>query len=88
MIQQELSDELEELEALPLEAQQQIMDFIAFIKTRYKPALIFSLPESKEPNIDKGDKSINPRGLFGIWKNHPRSLEDIRKTAWQRDWNL
>jgi hypothetical protein len=88
MIQQELLDELEELEELPLEAQQQIMDFIAFIKARYKPGLTSSLSKLKKPHIDRGDKSINPKDLFGIWENHPRNLEDIRKTAWKRDWNL
>jgi hypothetical protein len=33
----------------------------------------------------KGDKKIDPKALFSIWKNKPRSLESIRKEAWQRD---
>lgn len=35
--------------------------------------------------INKGDKKIDPNSLFGIWANKPRSLENIRKDAWQRD---
>ncbi len=34
--------------------------------------------------VVKGDKKIDPKGLFGIWANKPRSLENIRKDAWQR----
>jgi hypothetical protein len=32
----------------------------------------------------KGDKTIDPKALFGIWEKAPRSLEDIRKVAWDR----
>ena len=35
--------------------------------------------------VVKGNKKINPHGLFGIWANKPRSLENIRKTAWHRN---
>jgi len=34
--------------------------------------------------VIKGDKKIDPTSLFGIWANKPRSLENIRKDAWQR----
>ncbi len=34
--------------------------------------------------VIKGDKKIDPTSLFGIWANKPRSLESIRKDAWQR----
>jgi hypothetical protein len=34
--------------------------------------------------VIKGDKKIDPTGLFGIWADKPRSLENIRKDAWQR----
>jgi hypothetical protein len=34
--------------------------------------------------IISGDKKIDPTGLFGIWANKPRSIENIRKEAWQR----
>ena len=32
--------------------------------------------------IIKGDKKIDPKGLFGIWAKNPRTLESIRKEAW------
>ena len=35
-------------------------------------------------SITRGDKTINPQALFGIWKNKPRTIEDIRSTAWKR----
>jgi hypothetical protein len=35
-------------------------------------------------SVIKGDKAIDPKELFGIWAKQPRSLEDIRKDAWQR----
>lgn len=33
------------------------------------------------PTIVKGDKSIDPSELQGIWKDNPRTLEEIRKSA-------
>ncbi|MFK7934671.1 MAG: hypothetical protein AB8G22_14260 [Saprospiraceae bacterium] len=40
------------------------------------------------PTITKGDKSIDPKALFGIWKAAPRSLEEIRTKGWSRNWKL
>ena len=34
------------------------------------------------PEITKGNKSADPTALFGIWKDNPRTLEEIRKDAW------
>lgn len=48
---------------------------------------ISAAPDEKHPVITKGDKSIDPTPLFGIWKDHPRSLEEIRKENWTRNWN-
>jgi hypothetical protein len=70
---------LNDLEQLPLEAQHQVEDFIAFIKTRYQ-----SVKNIPRPDITKGDKNINPDDLFGLWAEQPRNLTDIRKHAWQR----
>ena len=44
-------------------------------------------PSGQGPSITKGDKKVDPRVLFGIWKDIPRSLEAIRTTTWKRDWN-
>ncbi|MEL7121852.1 MAG: hypothetical protein AAFO07_20560 [Bacteroidota bacterium] len=46
-----------------------------------------ALPESliaDKAEITKGDKSIDPTLLFGIWADHPRNIEDIRQKAWRR----
>ena len=37
------------------------------------------------PTITRGDKSIDPTSLFGIWADKPRNLQDIRQKAWERD---
>jgi len=34
--------------------------------------------------VIKGDKKLDPKSLFSIWADRPRSLETIRKAAWQR----
>lgn len=55
---------------------------VSFFKV-VKPENIQIISELK-PNIKKGDKSIDPKGLFGIWKDNPKSIEEIRSNAWQR----
>ena len=35
--------------------------------------------------IVKGDKTIDPTCLFGIWADKPRNIQDIRNAAWQRN---
>lgn len=44
-------------------------------------------PSGQSPSITKGDKKVDPRALFGIWKDSPGSLEAIRDANWKRDWN-
>jgi hypothetical protein len=39
---------------------------------------IISTDDTSVPLV-KGDKTIDPTGLFGIWANKPRSLETIRR---------
>lgn len=43
---------------------------------------------SYEACVVKGDKSVNPRELIGIWKDKAITLQDIRKKDWTRNWNL
>jgi hypothetical protein len=38
--------------------------------------------------IQKGDRSLDPRASFGIWKDNPRTIEQFRKEGWERNWNL
>ena len=49
---------------------------------------VFKQTVSNDFPIQKGDKTLNPTELFGIWENNPLSLQDIRKQDWQRNWNL
>jgi hypothetical protein len=39
---------------------------------------------SDDISVIKGDKSVDPKDLFGIWADKPRSLESIRKDAWNK----
>jgi hypothetical protein len=36
--------------------------------------------------IVRGNKKLDPTALFGIWKDKPRNLQQIRATAWNRNW--
>ena len=36
------------------------------------------------PTIQKGNKNLNPRALFGIWENDSRNVDGIRIDAWKR----
>ncbi len=38
------------------------------------------------PTITKGNKKLDPTQLFGIWKDHPKTIEEIRSSAWKRNW--
>jgi hypothetical protein len=69
----ETTNILKEIASLPTEAQKQIIDFIAFLKTRY-PA----------PQIVKKMKQIKlaDEPFIGMW----RGREDMRdSTAWVRN---
>jgi len=70
---------LNDIEQLPPEAQQKIEEIVELMKKFY-----LSTENKPQPSITKGDKSIDPSGLFGLWKDQPRNLTDIRKQAWQR----
>ena len=34
--------------------------------------------------LEKGDKSVDITGLFGIWKENPVDINTLRKVAWER----
>ncbi len=40
--------------------------------------------DKKSISITKGDKSLDPSDLFGMWKDNPQSIETIRDKAWKR----
>ncbi len=70
---------LNDIEQLPPEAQQKIAALIISLKELYQPA-----KNTRQPTITKGDKTIDPTEFFGMWKEQPRNLADIRKKAWHR----
>jgi hypothetical protein len=70
---------LNDIEQLPPEAQQKIEEIVGLMKDYY-----LSSEKKPKPSITKGDKTINPSELFGLWKDQPRNLTDIRKQAWQQ----
>ena len=48
----------------------------------------FQVVEKEEPArlpVTEGDKSIDPTDLFGIWKEEPRTIGDIRAKGWNRN---
>ena len=51
--------------------------------------LHIGIPQSnaqvQAPTILKGNKNIDPTALFGIWRNSPRTIEEIREKAWNRN---
>ncbi len=48
---------------------------------------VISDPASPPP-IQNGDKAVDGGMLFGIWKENPRTLADIRNNSWKRAWNV
>jgi hypothetical protein len=46
------------------------------------------LENSLSTLIQKGDKTQDPTSLFGIWKDNPKTTQQIRTQNWKRDWNI
>ena len=67
-------DERSELEKLTAFFKAFNIDKVSMVKTD---------AETKN-TITKGDKSIDPKALFGIWEKEPKNLDDIRKAGWQK----
>jgi hypothetical protein len=67
-----------DIEKLPPEAQLEIANFVAIVKKYYQVRMPM-------PQITKGDKTIDPSVLFGIWENQPIEPIELRKMAWHRD---
>ncbi|MEW5767403.1 MAG: DUF2281 domain-containing protein [bacterium] len=68
----ETSDILKEMASLPIEAQKQVVDFIALLKTRYSKGKV--IPKTKRV-------ILSDEPFIGMW----RGREDMRdSTAWVR----
>jgi hypothetical protein len=70
---------IREFDTLPPEAQRQVLDFIAFLQTRYQPTV-------KERSKTK--TSIAEENFVGIWRNRANMqdssswVREIRSTEW------
>jgi hypothetical protein len=68
---------------------QEVEQLLVLLKTlNIKNIKIQSSPSVLQATITPGDKKIDPKQLFGIWKENPRTIEQIRSTAWKRNWNI
>lgn len=52
--------------------------FLLFKSLKFENVKVISSETKTNTLITKGDKSLNPRDLFGIWESDKRSL--VRKT--------
>lgn len=68
---------------------QEIEQLLQVLKSlNIKNISIKETPSKRQPVITKGDKKLDPRELFGIWQGNPRTLEQVRSTAWKRNWDI
>lgn len=68
---------------------QEIEQLLQLLKSlNIKNVNIKDVSQKRQPVITKGDKKLNPRDLFGIWQDNPRTLEHVRSVAWKRNWNI
>ena len=64
---------------------QETEQLLRLLKTLDIKNIQIDTPETKKlPTITSGDKTIDPKALFGIWKNKPRNIEEIRTSGWKR----
>jgi hypothetical protein len=68
---------------------QEVEQLLTVLKSlNIKSISIKEVSVKRAPVIAKGDKKLNPRALFGIWQGSPRTLEQVRSTAWKRNWDI
>ncbi len=44
-------------------------------------------PVERPIPISRGDKTLDPTAIFGLWKDDPRTIEEIRTIGWDRNYN-
>ena len=68
---------------------QEVEQLLKLLKSlNIKNISIKEVSQKHQPVITKGDKKLDPRELFGIWQDNPRTLEQVRSDAWKRDWKI
>ncbi len=73
------------IDAVELNDLEKIIAFLS--KFKLIQVKIDSPTKNSMPTITRGDKSIDPRPLFGIWEENPRTFVEIRNNAWKRNWD-
>jgi hypothetical protein len=68
---------------------QEVEQLLQVLKSlNIKAVKVEASPSTTPLTITKGDKKLDPKQLFGIWKDNPRTIDQIRSTAWKRNWNI
>ncbi|GGH11766.1 hypothetical protein [Mucilaginibacter phyllosphaerae] len=67
---------------IEIDTKSELEKLTAFFKT-FKIERV-KLVADENSAITRGDKSIDPSSLFGIWAKQPKTLDDIRNAAWKR----
>ena len=71
---------------IEIDSKYELEKLSAFFKAfKINAVNVISSDDKKDLPIIKGNKKINPEELFGIWADKPRTLENIREAAWQRN---
>ena len=73
---------LKNFDKLPPEAQKQVVDFIAFLETRYYPARSRKITKSAKPKLAK-------ESFVGIWRNRSDLTDSVRwvRNLRDKEWN-
>lgn len=68
---------------------QEVEQLLQILKSlNIKNVSVKGIPSKQQPVITKGDKRLDSKALFGIWQDRPRTLEQVRSSAWKRNWDI
>lgn len=70
---------------IEIDSKSEMEKLSALLKTFKINTVNITSSDNTAAPVIKGDKTIDPKSLFGIWAEKPRLLENIRKAAWQRN---
>jgi len=85
------ADKITEVMTVTIETSgiQEIEQLLQVLKSlNIKTIKVQASPVTLAPSITRGNKRLDPKDLFGIWKDNPRTIEQIRSTGWNRNWNI
>lgn len=57
---------------------QEVEQLLKVLKSlNIKNIKVQTAPAAPRPTITRGDKKLDPKALFGIWKDNPRTIDQI-----------